>query len=824
MNLFSDEQPRLTLLTVVVASASVILFELVQTRILSFIFWNHVVYLVIALALLGLGVSGSLVTALQARDRGPVEAMLGVLLGMMAVGIVASVLVTGPGLHMFRAQPHAFRLLLAYAGSLPPFICGGAVLALLLQASRITPHRIYHTDLVAAGGACIAFFIALPLMGAVNALLAIAAVLGAVAYGWLRRAGRGRVWLALPSVIAAIGGAAAWRSPEALDPTPERYKEMGELLRAGAVVEHTVWTPIARLDVLGGLANPLGYVTHPPGSYKILTQDGSAHTRIIGKAAVDALFAARAGGVLTHASALPFVVMTRPDVLLVGTGGGIDVAQALAHGARAITAVELNPYTHHIVRDRYGWFSERLLERAGVRSLTAEGRAALRELSEDYDLVQVIAIDTFAALNAGAYVLSENYLYTVEAFGEFISRLRPEGILSVYRWNAVPPRESLRLVSLAAEAWRRRGVDRIGDRVMAVGSANWALCLFKASPFTEQEVNAIEVAARGMGETVFYRPSFGTSGAPTPSPGDLGVISQSFRGLVEAYDHGGERGFFADYPFNVSPTFDDSPFFFESIPLLRSSNWTLDQLRGTGVQAALAAIALLATVVLVLAVMVPLLLNHRDGLFVRAPGAHAVYFASLGVGFMLIEIGMMQKSTLLLGNPMYSIPVLLAAILVGGGVGSRTSSRWTGPMGQRVQLAWVALLLACVGGALAVEWLEQLVGARTLWVRATAVVLALLPVGFALGLFFPMGLDHVKRDAPRFLPWAWGINGAASVYGSLLAVVLGMWRGFTAVLVIGVGVYLLAVASARQMARSAGSGSTSESSDGSALLIPAGPP
>src|SRR5581483_9792528 len=788
--------------TIAAISFAALTFELVQTRILSFIFWNHVVYLAISIALLGFGISGTLVTVLR-RARLQAPLLIGVCASLMSVSLLVALYVTSRVLpHMDAASP-ALKLMLCYAVSLPPFVFAGAALSLLLACCSASAGKLYFADLAAAGVACAAYFVLLPVLGAAGCLLLLSAIVTACGALWLFNAGAIRR-PAAASLVALALVATTWMSirHRHFQFLPERYKDMWRMLASGARIERTRWTPMVRIDVLGGRNSQLlNYTEHPPGSYKIITQDADAHTRLVGSAAISDIRRRMTTGGPIHPSAATYALLNHPDVAIIGTGGGVDVAYALAAGANSIATVELNPYTFDLTRRRYAGWNGNLLGSPRVTALSAEGRHAIRSTSKQFDLIQIVAIDTFAALNAGAYVLSENYLYTVEAFRDYFTHLKPGGYVGFYRWNSYPPKETLRLSSLAAQAWRRMGVDEVGGRIMIIGDERWALSVFKNGVFTPQEAETLAAQARRSGVGVLYWPKVwpaadqrareeryytAVNGSRLKNSADV------FNALIAAYDSGNERQFFRNYAYKVTPTTDDSPFFFETSALTGPQNWDLDTLRGSSVQSTLLQISIAATLAMICAIVLPLWGFQREGLRVPHVRGQATYFAGLGFGFMLLEIALMQKCILLLGNPMYSVPILLAGLLLTAGAGSAVSARWPAPFRHKVRVT-AALLVVALAMFLAMFYFAApLVLRWPLPARAAAVLFGIAPVGFLLGIFFPTGLQFARQQAPAFVPWAWGINGCASVYGSLAATVAGMAIGFSNALLLGLASYAVA--------------------------------
>ncbi|HYG97652.1 MAG TPA: hypothetical protein VD837_00865 [Terriglobales bacterium] len=811
---FANRQERtwLTYLTVAIVSFAGLTFELVQTRVLSHIFWNHVVYLAISIALLGFGISGTVVILLKRREL-PTAQLVALCTALMSFSMLASVFVISLLLPAVASASPAAKLMICYLISVPPFIFAGAAISLILAYSPQGTGKLYFCDLIAAGVACAIFFKLLPGVGAVQATAIMSLLVAgcALAWAWVIGVGSRKSYTAV-AAVAIVASIVTGAFSRRFDYRPEPYKEMGDMMAKGAQIERTQWTTLARIDVVSGANNGqvLNYSEHPEGSYKIITQDGSAHTRLLSGRAIHDIFDRVKSGKPVHPSNLPYTVLHNPDVAIIGTGGGIDVAYALANNANSVLAVELNPYTYSLPTRRYAEYTDNFFSDPRIRAINAEGRNAIRSTDKKFDLIQIIAIDTFAALNAGAYVLSENYLYTVEAFQDFITHLKPGGVVAMYRWNSFPPRETLRLSVLASQAFRNLGVRNVSDRIMVIGDQDWALTVVKNGSFTQQETERLGAEAARVGREVFYWPKVRSASdqaafeeAYYGSQRDSRVVQTAgiFNSLLSAYDSGNEAQFFRNYRYKVTPTTDDSPFFFESSSLADLDNWSLDTLRGSSVQSTLMQILIASTIAMLCAIFVPLMMFHREGMRVSGARGYTVYFSALGFGFMLVEIALMQKSVLVLGNPMYSIPAVLSSILLSAGVGSAVTSRWHASFSRKIAFATILLVISIAGFMFGFTAAAEKLLQYGFAVRATAVVVAILPIGFALGFFFPSGLQFVRDRARVFVPWAWGINGCASVYGSLVATVAAMWQGFNVVLAIGIATYLVALIAGLSSAR-----------------------
>ena len=486
--------------------------------------------------------------------------------------------------------------------------------------------------------------------------------------------------------------------------------------------------------------------------------------------------------------ALAYHVAPRRKVLIIGPGGGVDVIIARLFGAEDITAVEVNPLVARevMLSEPFLSYSGRLYRQPGVRLEVDEARSFIRRSRERYDLVLGTMVDTWAATAAGAFALTENNLYTVEAFHDYLAHLTDGGVLSLTRWHQQPPDQLLRLVSLARATLAELDIPDPSRHLMLVrgrpegqGLAT-ATLLLKKGAFTDEECRRAEEFAERVGYDVLYTPL-------TRPEGDLTQ-------LAEAED---PATVWASLKSDVTPTRDDSPFFFQSArlsrlfrPRLAQGEWAKTSL-GTTVLLTLVGISL---VVVVLFILGPLFLVRR-----RLAGAaqagrlpYLLYFAGLGLGFILIEVALVQKSVLFLGHPVYALTVVLFSILLASAMGSALSGRFT-DLERSLRRVLPAIAVAVVLYVLFLPAVFYgLVHLEAPWRMGLAAAL-LAPLGLLMGMPMPTGIRLLAERAPVLVPWAWGVNGAASVLGSVGAVTLAMMVGFNATLLTGAVLYLLAL-------------------------------
>jgi hypothetical protein len=764
-------------LAIALASFAVLFYQVAVTRVLSVVLWYHFVFLSISLALLGIGAPGVWLALRRRRDGsgsnvppgGAGAALLaaGAAVPLSVVAITkGTVLVRGGNDVRDAAESLLDAPVLLTVGSvLVPFLLlGAAVCILLLRAEGRRVGTMYGADLL---GATLGAIVVVPLMHVfpTPAMLAACGLLPVAAAALVspRRA--------LPiALAAAIVATIAWGEPFRLHHT-KKYDESGAII-------YEKWTPTGRITVFPDVfyqADPeqafawgMGTRWTPRRIEQLwIEQDGSAGTPVT-----------RWTGSWDAVSHLDYDVTSigyqlgRPDrVCVIGAGGGRDVLAALKAGARHVDAVELNRHIVEAVSGRFRDFSGDVYHMPGVRPVVSEGRSFLTRTPERYDLIQISMVDSWAATSAGAFALSENYLYTVEAFQLYWKRLSDDGIVSVSRWMMLQHLvESIRLVLLAKEALIGLGVEEPERHMVVVQGSAVATLLLSKSPFRESDLAAIDRACAERGFLRHWPPSERTP-PRSPIPPTIEGGGDTFR----------ERGL------DVSPPTDDRPFFFQAVPVVGHVDRALVDQLSVNEQA----VILLRKLVLVVSALalalflLPFAFSSR----LAAPELWkgSGYFVAIGLAFLLVETAWVQRFILYLGHPSYATTVVLAALLAGAGAGSFAAART--PVGTAVR--WGPLLPAGVAAA------NLLMGpafhATLGWPFAARVATSLallLPTGFLMGFGFPMGMI---RFGDRARAWYWAMNGAFSVVGSVSSLALAMLVGHAAVAYAGAACYVVAL-------------------------------
>ncbi len=790
-----SERPPLA--AVAMLSAAALGYEVLLLRLFSIIQWHHFAYLAISVALLGIGAAGTFVTLARRWLLALYPHSFSAAAAIFAVATIACFaaaervpfnvleLAWNPGQFLGLA---AIYLLLCI-----PFFCAATALCVAYARFGGQVALLYSADILGAGLGSLGLLAVLFLAHPADALRAIGALgLAAAAVAAWPSARR---W-AVPLALAA--GAGPWLLPApALELITSDYKDLRQALRvkdARVVAQRTsplgvvsaVASPLVPLRLAPGLS--LGATAGPPAQIGLFVdgQAAGAVTRYDGDTAPLAYLA-------QTTSALPYILLHEPRVLVLGAGAGGDVLQALVHGARRVDAVELDGQVTAMVQEDLAAFSGRPYTAAGVHLHVAEARGFVAATRERFDLIQVALLDTFGGSAAGLGSLSESSLYTVEALESYLARLAPGGLLAFTRWVTLPPRDSLRLFATAVTALEHVGVAEPGRALAIIRGWNTTTLLVRNGVFSAAEVAAIRDFARQRSFDTVHVHGIAADEANVYNVLERDDFFAGTRALLGA----DRREFQERYKFNLEPATDDRPYFFHffkwrTLPELLSlrSRGGLPPLDWGYPVLVMALVQ--AVVISLLLILLPLALSGTRRAFATTPPGlrrrAVLYFLALGLGFMAIEIPFLQRFSLFLSHPLYAAAVVLAAFLVFAGLGARYSVRLA-PMARWPFFAIATLALVYV--ALLPPLLGALMGLAQGW-KILLTTLLVAPLAFCLGMPFPLGLAAVAARAEPLVPWVWGINGFASVVATLLATLLAIHLGYSMVVLLAVVLYGLA--------------------------------
>ncbi len=775
----ASEIPERTLLTgLALTSFSALLLELALTRLFSVVLFYHFAFLAISIALLGLGAGG--VTAyvlkrgLAATDTRVLAARLCMTNAVVVLGVLEIVLHVPVALNV--SWSNFGRLTALYLAAAIPFFLTGLLFAVVFARETRRIPRLYGSDLCGGALACLAVVPLLNWIGGPNVIVLAGAAMAGAAVIWAEsRTRRKKASLLGIALLALIGANYSGRLIDVV------YAK--GLFRDPSQVEFARWNALSRVEV------------DRKNQAKVVVIDADANTYIMNADVARWHDTEWENDLMSAPPALANVLRPRGDFAIIGPGGGVDVLRAVANGSPSVTGIEINPIiATTIMRGRYADYSQHLYQRPEVHIQVTDGRSFLRSMPQQFDVVQMTLVDTWASTAAGAFALSENNLYTVEAFQEYFAHLKPSGMIAITRWEFRHPREALRVVAVAMEALHRLGVKNPEDNfiVASQGQLNEdgipVVVLAKKTAFTPAEEDAVTAHLDNFPALhPLYLPS---------NPGE-----NAFSDLIASND---PYAFARTYDYNTAPVTDNAPFFFFTLKARqilgeKGARGGIDWKVNLGVLVLL--LVLVISVIAVLAFLVlPLALKSRK---TRQSPAPLLYFVAVGLGYILVEIAFIQRFVLFLGHPTYALTVVIFLLMLSSGAGS-LFSRLCLPSAR---MGWVPLLLVILVLLVDVFFLPGRLAAMVgmeFGYRLLVSGAVLIPLGFVMGMPFPTGLralaacaapDYFDRESAgdNAIEWAWAMNAAASVLGSVLAMVLAIQFGLTATLACGTAAYLLAL-------------------------------
>ena len=785
---------RLRYIGIFLLSAATLMLQVAYTRIFSIALWNHFVWMIVSIALLGYAASGTILSAYPRL----LEMDLDRTLTKTSILCSASVLLSYWASNRISFDPSRLNwdslqlvyITVYYLLLFIPFLFSGLAIALAVEKAETRINKLYFSSFL---GSALGSLFVLPLFGPLTGpgvIVFTSLVAGASALAFTYNRGRKNLakvmaWMIVLIILLPSAGAII---PVRVSP----HKTLSMALRyPEASLVETRWNAFSRVDVVtSGLVRDapglsLHYEDPLPEQVGIIV-DGDALNAITEYDGNPSSLAFT--GFLP--TALPYRLLQSPKVLVVGSGGGLGVLTALYHDSSEIEAVESNPLIVELVREDYGAFSGFIYRGEKIGVSVMEGRRFIQNSRDAYDVIELSMTGSASASSTGIYALSENYLFTVESFERFIEHLSENGFLSVSRWLLPPPREDVRIVSLAVSALEALGVQEPARHVAVIRSWGTITLLVKRSPLNVQEIASIRDFCGEMGFDIVYVPGVEASEVnvynrfPEPMYYDL------VYGLLHSEDR---EDFFGGYLYDIGGSTDERPFFFHFfkwdrlIETYESLDRKWQPLIEGGYLVPLALVQ--ASILSILLILLPMRRLRRSE--AKDKWSHLVYFFCLGLGYMFIEMATIQRFMLLLGHPVYSVSAVLFSLLLASGLGSYYSGRIT-PGGERhkiilLMVGFLALLYSFIS-PLIPPLLGLPIAARLL---ATSVLLA--PLGFLMGMPFPLGVRTLTGSRRPLISWAWAVNGCASVLGSILPAILALNMGFSRIYQIAGAIYLVSL-------------------------------
>ena len=778
----STEIPEPTLLFGLgMTSFAALLLELGLTRLFSVVLFYHFAFLAISIALLGLGAGGVFAYLFKKRlTRTGTRALAARLCvdSSILVFVVLEVVLHVP-VALNATRSNFLHLTALYVVSALPFFLTGLLFSVVFARETWRVQRIYGADLCGGALACLAVVPMLNWIGGPNTILAAGVVMAAAALVWAESSRARIAAIALVAVLVSV--IAANHSGRLIDVVYAKG-----VFRNPAWVEFARWNALSRVEV------------DRQRQAKTIVIDADASTSIMNCDLAHWHDSEWERDLMSAPPALANVLRPHGEFAIIGPGGGVDVLRAVANGSPNVIGIEINPLiANTIMRGRYADYAQHLYERPEVHIHVTDGRSYLRATPQQFDVVQMTLVDTWASTAAGAFALSENNLYTVEAFREYFEHLKPDGMIAITRWEFRQPREALRVVAVAMQALHDLGIANPARNfiVASQGQLNEdgipVVVLAKKTAFTAGEQSAIEAHLEKYQQlNPLYLASF-------PLPVQAG--QNPFADLIASND---PYRFAQSYAYNVAPVTDNAPFFFFTLKAgqilgQRGLHHGIDWKVNLGVL-----VLLFVLVISVLAVLgfliLPLALQKG-----RQSPLPVLYFVAVGLGYILVEIALIQRLSLFLGHPTYALTVVIFLLMLSSGGGSLMSRRWL----RGTELSWAPLVLVMValsaGLVLFPRLLAACIGLKLVYRMAISGMLLValrLPDGNAVSNGLARSGRELSLNAPggaghddNAVEWAWAMNAAASVLGSVVAMVIAIEFGLTITLACGAVAYLLAL-------------------------------
>lgn len=778
-----------------VVSAGVIGYEILLTRLFSIVQWHNFVFMIISIALLGFGASGAFLAL--ARDWllarfDTVWRINAALFGLLSVASFAlAQRVPFNPLELAWNPAQAAYLTPIYLLLAAPFFCAANCVGLTFCRFPERIGRIYFFDLCGAGAGAFLIIGALFALAPEDALRLIL-VLGFAAAALVQSSGKRRqaLTLAVAGIALAAFIPASWIAP-VISP----YKGLSLALQApGAEIVAERSSPLGLVSVVRSPTIPFRHApglslnsrSEPPEQLGVFIDGGSmtAITRHDGDWRKLAYL-----DFMTEAAA--YHLLTSPDVLAFGAGTGAPVLLGKLHGAKRIDAVEINPAVASLMEEDFADFSGNIHGAPGASLHISEARSFAAAGSRLYDLIQIPPLGSSSSGGG----LGETYAYTVEAFGDYLARLKPGGLIAATLELKLPPRGSLKLFATAIQALEKVGAADPGRRLALVRGWKTTTLLVKNGPFSARQIEDLRGFARQRSFDLAYYPGMARAEANRFNR----LQAPYFFDGAHALLGDGREAFLRNYKFDLRPATDNRPYFFDFLKWRALPEFLALRLAGGAPMVEWGVLILFVTLVQsvvlsALLIVLPLKALSRQRQRLNGGGWRiAIYFMALGLAFLFVEIAFIQKLTLFLGHPLYSIAVVLAAFLLFAGLGAGVSSKLAAVKDRAaIDLAVSGVVVTALAYLFVLTPLLDRLAPLPIPVKIAAALALIAPLAFFMGMPFPLGLARVSKKFPQLVPWAWGINGCASVISAVLATALALHFGFAAVIGTAIALYAAA--------------------------------
>ena len=797
----------MTSIALFILSGAILALQLVLVRAFSIGHWHHFSYLVISTALLGFGAGGTFVTVLAKKlVKNPNKTAW---LSTAAMAVTIPVV-----FHISQAVPldemqliwdfrQVFYLMAYYLLFFVPFFFGAVAVALVFTSFGNKAHKLYFYNMTGSGLG-VAAIVVLMYGNSPVTLLLIVSAMGFIASALFAFKHR------LLTSVATIAFGIIWVfifSPAGPWPLNLRISENKSLVYyqniPDAQILATSYSPLGRIDcidapairIFPGLS--IAYTGSLPEQMAIISDAD-------GVSAVNKYENIEELDCLRHTtSALAYHLLSKPKVCVIGSGGGSDVGQAIACDASQVTAVEMNHQVISLLNQELEQYSGGIYQRSDVNVVVAEGRSFLETTPQSFDLINISLLDSFSASAAGLYALNESHLYTVEAIEQCLERLNEGGILSVTRLIKIPPRDSLKMLATVTEALARGGVTNPAEHIIMIRGYSTATILVCPQPFTNTQINVANVFADDNSFDLVYIPGIEPSQA---NRFDVLEVPYYYN-AAQAILLNDRDAFYRDYDYYIEPATDDRPYFFDffkfrSLPKMISNmgrRWLVFSEWGYIV---LSTNLIQAVIISIIFILLPVLFCKKLKDVRSNKLSVLTYFLLLGFSYMFLEMAFIQKMTLLIGKPVLGVAVTLLSFLLFSGCGSLAAQSYGRLSSKRpavVPAAISGIVLTALANILVFKGGFDFLMGFSQFFRILLGIALIAPLAFFMGIPFPTGLRSVHLKGEVLVAWSWAANGFASVVGAVLGTILAISMGFTAVVILAVGLYIIAAVISHKM-------------------------
>lgn len=772
-----------------IISVSIIAYQIALMRILSISQFHHFAYMIISVALLGFGCSGTFLSAfrkkaLQFSDEITFLSAVFCSISMIAGLYVFNHIDINPFLILWNIT-EGLPLLVFYLLIFIPFFFGAVVICLAFMKYSENINIIYFSNLIgsAIGGIIVLglFFIFEP--KEIPGMLALLPLLaGAVVY--LRK--KYSFVLILFNVLFI-----AFNFVYNNGLNISEYKSLSKtlLLPDTKIISEKV-SPLGKLTVVSSPA-----LRYSPGLSLSFTGDIPTQLGLFSDGEWVGAISCKTNDEIDYlnytTSAIPYLLKQNSEVLVIGSGTGSELQLALQNNAAEITGIELNPQVIDLLQR-----NSPILNNENINIIIGEGRGVLSQLENKYDIITIPILEGFASSAAGMYSLHENYLFTVESFEAIIERLKDDGIFAVTSWINTPPRHSLKLFATLVQALENNGINQPENKIAAIRSWGTVTIFVKKDKINSDDVLKIKLFCEEKYFDACYYPGISEDESNIYNVSEPDVYFQSAQKIL--FSNG--KQFYTDYAFNIEPPTDDKPYFSHFLKLtnlvylietLGKESVTLYEYGYVILIITLVQIVVLA----ILLILVPAIFLKKEAIQINVKLKTLLYFSGLGIGYMFVEIVLIQKYILFLSHPIYSVSVVIASLLFFSGIGSYFSAKLSKLSGSSLIIIINLIIALSLIFFTALPTIFSSLIHLNITLKYIISFLLIAPIAFCMGMPFPIGIKKLAVNYSSLIPWAWSINGFLSVISAVLVPIIAMESGFKVVIIFAVLGYIISLIS-----------------------------